>query len=463
MAKTMFLCSECGWTTPKWVGRCGGCQSWGTMAETGGVTQSRTRAVRPSSAAQPIAEVDANTAQALGTGVDELDRVLGGGIVPGAVVLLSGEPGVGKSTLLLDVAARFARTGRKVLYVSGEESAGQIRLRAQRIGALADLLYLSAETDLGTVLGMIEAEQPELLIVDSVQTLASADVEGVPGGVTQVREVAAGIIRAAKSKGVATLLVGHVTKDGQVAGPRLLEHLVDVVCSFEGEKHSRLRTLRAVKNRFGPTDEFGCFDMTENGIIGLADPSGLFLSATEDPSPGTFLGVTQEGRRPMVVEVQALLTPPASGPPRRAVSGVENARTAMILAVLNKHVGLDILGKDVFAATLGGAKAVEPAFDLALCLALVSGLSGKPPRRRTVAIGEISLSGEIRTVPGIESRLSEAFRQGVTHAIVPRGAMEGTRKPRGMAVREAQRLQDAINSGVLSDTAPPVSLDSNHA
>ena len=334
-----YKCAECGWTTAKWVGRCGECQAWGSVEETGGAVARTTAATTVLEPARRIAEVDATTAAFLPTGVDELDRVLGGGLVPGAVILLAGEPGVGKSTLLLDVAAKFARTAQDVLYITGEESAAQVKLRADRIDAVAESLYLSAETDLGQALGQVEKLEPRLLIVDSVQTLSSADVEGSAGGVSQVREVAASLIAAAKRRNMTTLLVGHVTKDGSIAGPRLLEHLVDVVCQFEGERHSRLRLLRAVKNRYGPTDDVGCFDLNEDGIVGLADPSGLFVSRTKEPVSGTCITVTLEGRRPLLAEVQSLLAESASSQPRRATSGLDSSRVAMLLAVLQQRAG----------------------------------------------------------------------------------------------------------------------------
>ena len=278
-----YQCSECGWQTSKWIGRCGECQAWGSISEVGAVKVRTTAAGAVERPAVPIGEVDARRAVARSTGVPEFDRVLGGGIVPGAVVLVAGEPGIGKSTLLLDVAGRAAREGgpegeRRVLYVTGEESAAQVRTRAERIEAMARTLFLASETDLATVLGQIERVEPELVIVDSVQTISSGEIDGAAGNVGQVREVAAALIQAAKSRGVAVLLVGHVTKDGSIAGPRVLEHLVDVVVQFEGDRHSRLRLVRAVKNRFGPTDEVGCFDLSDVGIVGLADPSGLFLS-----------------------------------------------------------------------------------------------------------------------------------------------------------------------------------------
>lgn len=315
-----YRCTECGWTTAKWLGRCPECQAWGTVEEMGAPAVRTTAAGRVSTAALPIAQVDGRTATARSTGVDELDRVLGGGLVPGAVVLLAGEPGVGKSTLLLDVAAKASSDTHRTLYVTGEESASQVRLRADRIKALSDHLYLAAETDLSAVLGHLDAVKPSLLILDSVQTIASPEIDGAPGGMAQVREVAGALIRASKERGMATLLVGHVTKDGAIAGPRLLEHLVDVVLSFEGDRHARLRLVRGVKNRYGATDEVGCFELHDEGITGLADPSGLFLTRRAEAVPGTCLTVTLEGKRPLVAEVQALTVdsqiPSPGGPPR---------------------------------------------------------------------------------------------------------------------------------------------------
>ncbi|HLS34490.1 MAG TPA: DNA repair protein RadA, partial [Brevibacterium sp.] len=325
MASTMqYQCNACGHTTAKWLGRCPACREWGTIEESAPARRTVRTQAKPApddAGATPITQVDRTLAQAKSTHIPEFDRVLGGGLVPGAVVLLAGEPGVGKSTLLLEVGSWTSRQGARVLYVTGEESAAQVRLRAERVEALCDTLYLSAETDLGIVLGTIDQLQPDLLIIDSVQTLASADVEGAPGGVAQVREVAAAVIRAAKDHAIPTVLVGHVTKEGSVAGPRTLEHLVDVVCSFEGERHSRLRMLRAVKNRYGPTDEVGCFDMTETGIESLPDPSGLFLTRSATRAPGSCLTVALEGRRPMLIEVQSLIDD-AHGHPRRTVSGL---------------------------------------------------------------------------------------------------------------------------------------------
>src|SRR5229473_5906810 len=357
-----FRCTECGWQSAKWAGRCGECLAWGTVQEAAlprlargaragapaGIRSAVHSVVPASTAAVPIGQVDATDATARPTGLDELDRVLGGGLVPGAVLLLAGEPGVGKSTLLLEAGALVAESG-PVLYVTGEESAAQVRLRADRIGAVSDQLFLAAETDLDVVLGHIDHVQPRLLIIDSVQTIAAAGVEGVPGGVTQVREVAAALTAVAKERSLTTILVGHVTKDGSVAGPRALEHLVDVVLHFDGDRHSQLRMVRAVKNRYGPTDEVGCFDLGEYGLIGLPDPSGLFLSRLRDPVPGTCVTVTLEGRRPLLAEVQTLVCD-CTGEPRRVTSGLNWPRVGMVVAVLQRRARVTIGKKDIYAA-----------------------------------------------------------------------------------------------------------------
>lgn len=435
-------CEECGWTTTKWVGRCGECQAWGTVAETGAAPAGLTTARSVATPARPIAEVEARSADTWATGLDELDRVLGGGLVGGSVVLLAGEPGVGKSTLLLDVASRAASTSRTVLYVTGEESAAQVRLRAERIGALRPRLLLAAETDLATVLGHVEQCAPDLLVLDSVQTVVSEAVDGGAGGVAQVREVAASLIRVAKARGMATVLVGHVTKDGAIAGPRALEHLVDVVCQFEGERHSRLRLLRSTKNRYGATDEVGCFDLCDTGITQLPDPSGLFLSRHAEPVPGTAVTVTLEGRRPLVAEVQALVAASALSNPRRATSGLDSSRVAMALAVLDRRTRVGLGGRDVYVATVGGVRLAEPATDLAVVLAVASSAADVPLRQGLVAVGEVGLAGEVRRVGGVRRRLSEAARLGFTHAVVPSGTDEAA--PDGMVVREVPDVAAAL-------------------
>lgn len=393
--------------------------------------------------ARPITQIDVEGTRARPTGVAELDRVLGGGLVPGAVVLLAGEPGVGKSTLLLDVAARVARSAT-VLYVTGEESAGQVRLRAERIGALSSGLLLTAETDLGAVLGHLAACEPALFVVDSVQTVASAQVEGAPGGVTQVREVAAALIAAAKDREIPALLVGHVTKDGSVAGPRTLEHLVDVVVQVEGDRHSRLRLIRATKNRYGPTDEVGCFDLTDSGVLELPDPSGLFLSTTLHDVPGTCVTVTLEGRRPLAAEIQALVAPTQLANPRRTTSGIDSSRLAMVLAVLQRRSGVQVADKDVYASTVGGARVVEPAADLAIALAVAGSAYDAASTAHLVAFGEVGLAGEVRAVRGLPRRLAEARRLGFTTAIVPSGAVATGDVPAGLTVLEARDVGHAL-------------------
>ena len=419
-SRPTYRCSECGWTSPKWVGRCGECQTWGSVDVPGGPVRGVT-AGPVSAPARPIVDVPVTEAVARPTGIGELDRVLGGGIVAGSVVLLAGEPGIGKSTLLLDVAARAARDGVPTLYVTGEESAAQVRLRADRISAVNSRLWLAAETDLAAVVTQVDTVQPGLLVIDSVQTIANSDVEGAPGGITQVREVASALIRIAKERGIATVLVGHVTKDGGVAGPRLLEHLVDVVVTFDGDQHQQLRVVRATKNRFGPTDEVGCFELGETGLVALPDPSGLFLTRRTEPVPGTCVTVTLEGRRPLVAEIQALVSPTSPGNGRRTTSGLDNARAAMIVAVLSRRCGLPLQDCEVFAASVGGITLREPASDLALALAITSGIADEPLPLDLVALGEVGLAGEIRPVTGIERRLTEAARFGYSRAIVPPG------------------------------------------
>jgi len=415
-AQLNYRCTECGWTTAKWVGRCSECQAWGTVAETAAPT-GVLRALKPVSigaerAARAITEITADTVSHWPSGIAEFDRVLGGGIVPGAAILLSGEPGVGKSTLLLEVASRAARARSRVLYVSAEESVNQVKMRAERTGAMHDHLFLASETDLATIVGQIDAVDPQLVIVDSVQTVSSSNGEGLPGGPSQVREVASTLIRVAKDRNLPVILVGHVTKDGSIAGPRLLEHLVDVVCQFEGDRQTALRFVRALKNRFGPTDEVGCFEMTGDGISEVADPSGLFLSRNTTPESGTCVTVAMEGRRPLPVEVQALVVKSNAPNPRRVTNGVDSSRVAMLLAVLERRANIAFGDYDVYVSTVGGIRLTEPAADLAIALAIASAANGKPIPHTLAAFGEISLVGEVRPVAGGKQRATEAARLG---------------------------------------------------
>jgi DNA repair protein RadA/Sms len=410
-----------------------------------GVAASPLRAVSPgpvTAPARPIAEVELAGARAVPTGIEEFDRVLGGGLVPGAVLLVAGEPGVGKSTLLLEVAHRVAATNGPALVVSGEESAGQVRLRAERIGALHEKLYLAAETELSAVLAHVEQVNPTLLILDSVQTVRSPAVDGTDGGASQVRAVASALTGVAKSRGMTTILVGHVTKDGAIAGPRTLEHLVDVVISFDGERHSSLRLVRAVKNRFGPADEIGCFEIGDAGVVGVPDPSALFVSRRSAPVPGSCVTVTLEGSRPLLAEVQALVARTGGGgSPRRAVSGLDSQRVAMVNAVVERRGGVKLAEADVFAASVGGVRIIEPAADLALALAIASAAHDRALPEGVIALGEVGLSGEIRRVGGIGRRLAEAARQGYKVALVPPDAGAA---PPGMRLVEVPDLGTAF-------------------
>jgi DNA repair protein RadA/Sms len=452
---TRYRCTECSAESLKWLGRCASCSAWGTVEEmaarsSGGGFGARVGSVAGpvSAAALPITEIPADTARSWPSGLSEFDRVLGGGLVPGAVVLLAGEPGVGKSTLLLAVAAHSARGGRRVLVVTGEETAAQVQSRAARIGALADSLFLAAETDLGALVTHVEQVQPSLLIVDSVQTISRADIDGAAGGVAQVREVTSALVAVAKSRSIATVLVGHVTKEGTVAGPRTLEHIVDVVLSVEGERTTPLRMVRGVKNRFGPTDEVGCFRLDGDGLADLPDPSGLFLSRAHSQHggepiapPGTCVTVTLEGRRPLVAEIQALVAPPAGAHPRRAVSGLDQARLSMVLAVLETRLGVPLATRDVYASTVGGVRVTESPADLAAALAVLSAAQKIPLPADLIVLGEVGLAGDVRPCAGVERRLQAAQRIGFRRAIVPAGCGSA---PASMTVMEAADLEGVV-------------------
>ena len=443
------------------MGRCPDCGTWGTVDEVAVLAavngSAARRTVAPSSPAVPISSIDPGATRHFHTGISELDRVLGGGLVPGSVTLLAGDPGVGKSTLLLEVAHRWAETGRRALYLSGEESAGQIRLRAERTGCTHDEVYLAAESDLPTALGHIEAVQPSLVVVDSVQTMSTTDVDGVTGGVTQVRAVTTALTMAAKTTGVAMILVGHVTKDGAIAGPRSLEHLVDVVLHFEGDRSSALRMVRGVKNRFGAADEVGCFLLHDNGIEGVADPSGLFRDQRPAPVSGTAVTVTMDGKRPLIGEVQALVSESSAANPRRATSGIDSSRSAMILAVLEKRAKLPLGKCDVYLSTVGGMRLSDPSSDLAVAAAIASAAADVPMPADAVFIGEVGLAGDIRRVTGTDRRLAEAARLGFRTALVPPGvehALPGLRiitiEDIGRLLQGVQRIAD--NGGRSKET-----------
>ena len=439
--RDQFRCSECQHVTTKWVGRCPDCGTWGSLAEVPVLTAlggaGTHRSVAPKSPAVPISSIEPGATRHARTGVSELDRVLGGGVVQGSVTLLAGEPGVGKSTLLLEVAHRWAQAGRRVLYLSGEESAGQIRLRAERTGCSHREVYLAAESDLQTALGHIDEVRPTLVIVDSVQTMSTTEVDGVTGGVTQVRAVTTALTSAAKTSGVAMILVGHVTKEGAIAGPRSLEHLVDVVLHFEGDRTSALRMVRGVKNRFGAADEVGCFQLHDNGIECVADPSGLFRDQRPAPVPGTAVTVTLDGKRPLIGEVQALVAESSAANPRRATSGIDSSRAAMILAVLEKRAKLPLGKCDVYLSTVGGMRLADPSSDLAVATAIASAASDVPMPVDAVFIGEVGLAGDIRRVTGTDRRLAEAARLGFRTALVPPGVVDA---PKGLRIRTIEDI-----------------------
>lgn len=457
--RSVHTCSECGYSSPKWLGRCPECGSWGTLVESAAAPKAGAAAsaavsgavpqgLTPATPATPITRISATAATSVPSGIGELDRVLGSGVVPGSVVLMAGEPGVGKSTLLLEVASRWASQPaadgagtRKALYVTAEESAGQVRVRAERTDALKDTLYLAAEANLDVVFGHVEQLKPSLLIVDSVQTMHAPGVEGVAGGVAQSRAVTAALTTLAKTSGIPVLLVGHVTKDGNVAGPRVLEHLVDVVLHFEGDRQSSLRMLRGIKNRFGATDEVGCFEQTADGIREVPDPSGLFLSHRGRTPDGSAVTVAMDGVRPLLAEVQALTVDPVAKNPRRVVTGLDTNRVPMVLAVLQARAGERTNEKDAYVATVGGVRIMETATDLAVALATWSSLHEQPLPEKTVVIGEVGLAGELRRVPNLGRRLAEAARLGYEYAVVPEGE---TLDVPGMRVAQAGTLREAI-------------------
>ena len=446
--KTLSRCEQCGHTEPRWVGRCPACEAWGTMKEQAApaaASRARPAAAVPARPAVPIGQVSFDADERAATGIAEFDRVLGGGLVPGSVTLLGGEPGAGKSTLLLQAADALAKAGRVVLYVSAEESPGQVRLRAQRLDTLADDLLLAAESDVPAILGLVDAHAPDILIVDSIQTVRLPELPSPAGSVTQVRDSAAALVAAAKDRGLATVLVGHVTKDGQLAGPRVLEHLVDAVCEMEGDRHHALRLLRATKNRFGPVGEVGCFEMTGEGLVGVDDAGRLFMGDTPLGTPGVAVTIALEGRRPLACEVQALVADTPLPNPRRVASGLDSQRLNLLVAVLERRAGVSLATRDVYTSSVGGVRLSEPAVDLALCFAITSSRLEVPVPAGTVVIGEVGLAGELRLVASTERRLSEAARLGFTGAVVP-AAYDGP--DCGLRLQRARDLSNALDVGL---------------
>lgn len=447
--KTVYQCSECGGTAAKWQGKCPHCGEWNTLQESEALPESKNARFQSwaseTSQVQALSEVSAQEVPRRPTGLGELDRVLGGGLVRGAVILLGGDPGIGKSTLLLQTLAQMAGN-RKVLYVSGEESAQQVALRAQRLDLPTEGVNLLAEIRMEVIAATLKNHTPDVVVIDSIQTMYSDQITSAPGSVSQVRECAAQLTRMAKQMGVAMILVGHVTKDGAIAGPRVLEHMVDTVLYFEGDQHSNYRMIRAIKNRFGAANELGVFAMTEHGLKGVSNPSAIFLASYRDDVPGSCVMVTQEGSRPLLVEIQALVDDAHGFTPKRLTVGLEQNRLAMLLAVLNRHAGIACFDQDVFLNAVGGVKISEPAADLAVILSMLSSFRNRPLPEKMVAFGEIGLSGEVRPVARGQERLKEAEKLGFKRALVPKANLP--RNPQefpGLQIFGVANLQEAVD------------------
>lgn len=444
-AKTQYTCTECGASEPKWQGQCPSCQAWNTLVETvpEAATQSRFASLAPTAQLQKLADVEAQDVSRQATGIAEFDRVLGGGLVAGGVVLIGGDPGIGKSTLLLQTVCKVSQS-LKSFYISGEESAQQIAMRAQRLGLDARQVDVLAEINLEKISQVLQQHKPDVVVIDSIQTVYSEALQSAPGSVAQVRECSAQLTRIAKQLGISMILVGHVTKEGSLAGPRVLEHIVDSVLYFEGDQNSSFRLIRAFKNRFGAVNELGVFAMTEKGLREVSNPSALFLSHHESPVPGSCITVTQEGTRPLLVEIQALVDTAHAPNPKRLCVGLEQNRLAMLLAVLHRHAGVACFDQDVFINAVGGVKISEPAVDLAVLLAIVSSLKNKPLVNKLIVFGEVGLAGEVRPVQRGQERLKEAAKLGFTHAIIPKAnAPKGG--VAGLHIDAVDRLEQAID------------------
>jgi DNA repair protein RadA/Sms len=446
--KTLYTCTDCGGSTPKWLGKCPSCGAWNTLIETASEGPGKNRfatgvsALAPSSEVAVLADIEAQDVARTPTGQEELDRVLGGGMVEGGVVLIGGDPGIGKSTLLLQAMDGLQRSGMHTLYVTGEESGAQVALRSRRLGLDQSQVQVLAETQLEKILATVDKLQPHVVVMDSIQTVYSDQLTSAPGSVAQVRECAAHLTRMAKASGTSVVLVGHVTKEGALAGPRVLEHMVDTVLYFEGDTHSSYRLVRAIKNRFGAVNEIGVFAMTERGLRGVSNPSAIFLSQHSEPVPGSCVLVTLEGTRPLLVEVQALVD--TGGPsPRRLSVGLERDRLAMLLAVLHRHAGVACMDQDVFVNAVGGVRISEPAADLAVLLAIQSSLRGKPLPQGFLAFGEVGLAGEVRPAPRGQERLKEAAKLGFSVAVIPKA--NAPKKPiEGLTVHAIERIDQAM-------------------
>ena len=456
--KTVYFCQQCGHESAKWLGQCPICKQWNTFTEEVVRQEPKQKTLRTASAVSgkaprhagaeplPMSRIEADTEERVGTGFDELNRVLGGGLVKGSLTLVGGDPGIGKSTILLQVARELAAAGKTVLYISGEESLRQIKLRANRIGSCADSLLFLCETNLSDIERAIDKAAPDVVIIDSIQTMYNEDVASAPGSVSQVRESTGVFMRIAKSEQISIFLVGHVTKEGQVAGPRVLEHMVDTVLYFEGDRHASYRVLRAVKNRFGSTDEIGVFEMREEGLVEVENPSEFMLSGRPTDASGAIVTCCVEGTRPILFEIQALVCRTNFGYPKRQATGTDYNRVGLLMAVLEKRVGLQLSDCDAYVNLAGGVRMQEPALDLAICLAVISSFRNRPVDEGVVAFGEVGLSGEVRAVSMVEQRVAEAKKLGFTTCIVPKTSMKRIKIPEGMNVIGVQSVVDAIGN-----------------
>ncbi|MCG7410666.1 DNA repair protein RadA [Paenibacillus sp. ACRRX] len=450
--KTKFYCTECGYESPKWMGKCPGCNEWNTMVEER-ETVVKTAGVQSSflvtkEKPQPIIHIESGREPRLSTTISELNRVLGGGVVPGSLILVGGDPGIGKSTLLLQTSNAIAVSGLKVLYVSGEESMRQTKLRADRLGSLSERLFVLSETNLLHIEEAIEQIQPDFLVIDSIQTVYQPSVESAPGSVAQVRECTSAFMRVAKGKGIATVLVGHVTKEGAIAGPRLLEHMVDCVLYFEGERHHSYRILRAVKNRFGSTNEMGIFEMTEGGLVEVKNPSELFLQERPLGVSGSTVVASLEGTRPVLVEMQALVAATNFPSPRRTATGIDHHRLALIIAVLEKRMGMFLQNQDAYVNVAGGMRLDEPAVDLAIAVAIASSFRDMPTQPFDVVIGEVGLTGEVRAVSRAEQRVKEAEKLGFKRIIMPVNSLRGWTQPKHIEIIGVNTVAEALTAAL---------------
>ena len=448
-AKTIFTCQSCGYQSPKWLGKCPDCGGWGGFVEerqaTGTLAVTRNAVVAPSTPV-PIDSIEIDHEQRLLTAIDEFDRVLGGGLVPGTLVLIGGDPGIGKSTLMLQVLHGLAGQGCKVLYVSGEESIRQIRLRSKRLETVSPSLLVVSEVEVDAILAMVDSIKPEVLVIDSIQTMFSNELSSAPGSVSQVREATVRLMMMAKRSGIPTFLVGHVTKDGAIAGPRLLEHMVDTVLYFEGDRNHIFRVLRAVKNRFGSTNEIGVFEMKDRGLEQVANPSAVFLSGRPASAAGSVVAASMEGTRPILVELQALTSGTNFGTPRRTILGLDPNRVALLAAVMEKKIGMHLMGYDIFMNVAGGVRVIEPAVDLAIVAAIASSFLDKPVSDRTVVMGEVGLTGEVRAIGQVDTRIYESAKMGFNRCIVPQSNLKRLPAVDGVEIVGVSTVSEAVES-----------------